>query len=69
MPFQSLGLTMLIAFDFEYFDSLVGRAGGQSSAIVIQNGVVLRNLVKLIGSMMRSTLASVQSYHHDQSWR
>lgn len=68
MSFQCLGQTVLVAVDFEHFDRLVGGACCQSSAVVVENCVVLVFL--LAGDAILFLSGSfIQSYHRDPSWR
>ena len=41
MPAQGVGETMLLAFNFEDFNSLVGGASGKAATVVIEDSMML----------------------------
>ena len=54
MPFECFGEAVLVALDLEDFDGLVGGAGRQSSAVVVEDGIVLLSVPVSQPSGMRS---------------
>lgn len=53
---------MLIALNLEDFDRFVGGAGGEASAIVVENGVVL--LISRLADLNFQAHCRADTYYH-----